>query len=95
MVEFDHQQMNTFKFVRCLKNDVRVCSISNLVNLVKALLSSKFDVRSFEAKNRVFQFHHQQMNTLEFVRCLKNYVRVGSMFDKMMFDTSLVISQFK
>ena len=30
--------------------------MSNLVNLVKALLGSLFDVRSFEAKNRVFEF---------------------------------------
>ena len=36
------------------KNDVRVSSMSSLVNLAKALLGSKFDVRSFEAKNRVF-----------------------------------------
>ena len=70
------------------KNDVRVCSISNLVNLVKALLDSKFDVRSFEAKNR--EFDHQQMNTYEFVWCLKNYVQVRSMFDKIVFDTSLI-----
>ena len=41
------------------KNDVRVSSMSNLVNVVKALLGSKFDVRSFEAKNRVFEFDHQ------------------------------------
>ena len=33
--------------------------MSNLVNVVKALLGSKFDVRSFEAKNRVFKFDHQ------------------------------------
>ena len=37
------------------KSDVRDSSKSNLVNLVKALLGSKFDVRSFEAKNRVFE----------------------------------------
>ena len=59
MFEFDHQQMNTFEFVRCSKNDVRVCSISNLVNIVKAQLGLMFDVRSFEAKNRVFEFDHQ------------------------------------
>ena len=27
----------------------------------------RFYVHSFEAKNRVFEFDHQQMNTLEFV----------------------------
>ena len=65
--------------------------MSNLVNLVKALLGSMFDVRSFEAKKRVFEFDHQQMNTFEFVRCSKNDVRVRSMFDKMVFDPSLVL----
>ena len=29
--------MNTFEFIQCSKNDVRVSSMSNLVNLVKAL----------------------------------------------------------
>ena len=63
------------------KNDVRVSSMSDLVNVVKALLGSKFDVRSFEAKSRVFEFDHQLMNMFEFVRCSKNDVRVRSMFD--------------
>ena len=67
--------------------------MSDLVNVVKALLGSKFDVRSFEAKNRVFEFDHQQMNMFEFVRCSKNDVRVRSMFDKMVFDTSLVVQR--
>ena len=49
-----------------------------------------FDVRSFEAKNRVFEFDYQQMNTFEFVRCSKNDVRVRLMFDKMVFDPSLL-----
>ena len=48
-----------------------------------------FDFRSFEAKNRMFEFDHQYMNTFEFVRCLKNDVRVRSMFYKMVFDPSL------
>ena len=65
--------------------------MSNLVNVVKTVLGSKFDVRSFEAKNRVFEFDHQQMNMFEFVRCSKNDVRVRSMFDKMVFDPSLGI----
>ena len=64
--------------------------MSDLVNVVKALLGSKFDVRSFEAKNRVFEFDYQQMNTFEFVRCSKNDVRVRSMFDKLVFDPSLI-----
>ena len=42
--------------------------MSNLVNVVKALLGLKFDVRSFEAKNRVFEFDHEQINMFEFVR---------------------------
>ena len=64
--------------------------MSNLVNVVKNVLGSKFDVQSFEAKNRVFEFDHQQMNMFEFVRCSKNDVRVRSMFDKMVFDPSLL-----
>ena len=64
--------------------------MSSLVYLVKALLGLMFDVRSFEANNVVFEFDHQQMNTFEFVRCSKNDVRVRSMFDKMVFDPSLV-----
>ena len=47
--------------------------MSDLVNVVKALSGSKFDVRSFEAKNRVFEFNHQQMNTFEFVRCSSQF----------------------
>ena len=50
--------------------------MSNLVNIVKALIGSKFDVRSFKAKI-VYS-----MNTFEFVRCSKNDVQVRSMFDK-------------
>ena len=65
--------------------------MSNLVNLVKALLGSMFDICSFKAKNRVFEFDHQQMNMFEFVLCSKNNVRVRSMFDKMVFDPSLDI----
>ena len=41
--------------------------MSNLVNVVKALLGSKFDVRSFKAKNRVFEFDYQRMNMFEYV----------------------------
>ena len=37
-----------------------------------------FDIRSFEAKNKLFEFDHQQMNMFEFVRCSKNDVRVRS-----------------
>ena len=41
------------------KNDAWVSSVSNLVNLVKALFGFKFDVRSFEAKIMVFELDHQ------------------------------------
>ena len=51
--------------------------MSNLVNLVKALLGSMFDVRSFEAKKRVFEVDYQKMKTFEFVRCS----------EKMMFES--------
>ena len=67
--------------------------MSKLVNVVKTLIGSKFDVRSFEAKNRVFEFDHQQMHMFEFVRCSKNFVRVRSMFDKTVFDPSLKINK--
>ena len=40
-------------------DDVQVSLMSNLVNLVKALLGSKFDVQSLEAKNREFESDHQ------------------------------------
>ena len=56
--------------------------MSNLVNLVKSLLGSMFDIRSFEAKNRVFEFDHLLMNTYKFFQCSKNDVRVHSIFDK-------------
>ena len=48
---------------------------------MKVLLDSKFDVRSLEAKNRVFEFDHQKMNMVEFGRCSKADVRVRSMFN--------------
>ena len=57
------------------KNDVRDCSISSLVNLVKALLGLIFDFRLFEAK----------------IRCLSSIIKrwtCSSSFDvrKMMFE---------
>ena len=55
-----------------------------------------FNVRSFETKIQVFEFDHQQeMNVFEFVQCLKNEVQVQLMFDKMMFNPSLVSDQSK
>ena len=40
--KFNYQQMNTFEFVKCSKKYVRVSSIGNLLNLVKALLGLMF-----------------------------------------------------
>ena len=66
--------------------------MSNLVNLVKALLSLMFNVLKFEAKNSVFEFDFQQMNTLDFVSYLKDDVRACLMLDKMVFLDSSCIS---
>ena len=41
------------------KHDVQMSLMSDLVNLVKSLLGSMFDVHLFQAKNRVFEFHYQ------------------------------------
>ena len=57
-------------------------------------LLRRFDVRSFKAKNRVFDFDHQYMNTFEFVQCSKKDVPVRSMFDKMVFDPSLIFTNY-
>ena len=65
---------------RNFKKDVKENGHQTLKNLgiiflVDAILSickcSKFDVQSFEAKNWVFEFDYQLMNTFEFVQCLK------------------------
>ena len=85
----------TFDIVQFSKNDVQVCSMSNLVNLVKALLDLIFDFRSFEAKNRVFEFDRQQMNTFEFFQCSISDVQVRLMFYEMVFTTSLEISKLQ
>ena len=54
------------------KNYVRICLNSNSANRVIGLLGLMFDVWSFEANNRVFEFDYQNMNTFESVLCLKN-----------------------
>ena len=54
--------------------------MSNLVNVVKALLGSKFDVGLFEAKNRVFKFNYQKMNTFDSVPYLKTLC--STLFDE-------------
>ena len=63
------------------------------INLVMAGSTLEFNVCLFEAKNRVFEYGYQKMNTFEFVQCSKNDVRVCSMFDKMVFDTSLAVME--
>ena len=37
--------------------------------LMTGRLCSKFDLQSFEAKNRVFQFDYQKINMFEYIRC--------------------------
>ena len=64
--------------------------MNNLINLVKTFDVQWFDVRLFEAKIQVLEFDHQQMKMFEFIQCSKNDVRVQSMFNKMVFDPSLV-----
>ena len=49
--------------------------MNNLENLVKGLSDLMIDFHSFKAKNRVFEYDHQLMNTFEFVKKLKNGVR--------------------
>ena len=52
-----------------------------------------FDVRSFEAKSQ-FESDYQLMKMFESVRCSKIDVRVCSMFNKMVFDPSLIELEF-
>ena len=54
------------------KTDVWVCSLSNLVNLVNALLGSKFDVWWLEAKNTGVRVRSP----------IDEHIRVLSMFEK-------------
>ena len=48
--------------------------ISNETSMTYALIigGAMFDLQSFEAKNRVFEFNHQYMNAFEFLRFSKN-----------------------
>ena len=57
MFEFDYDYH--WRSFDVQKNDVQVSLMTNLVNLMKALLGLMFDVRSFEAKIRVFEFDPQ------------------------------------
>ena len=54
--------------------------MSNLVNLVKALLRSMFDVCSCKAKNWLFEFNHPSMNMFEFVRCSTKWCSTHHLF---------------
>ena len=42
MFKFDYKKMNMFKFVQCSKNDVWVCSMRKLLNLVIYRTTFKF-----------------------------------------------------
>ena len=70
MFEINYQYMSTFEFSM----------------LEKIMFDITFDVRSFEAKNRVFDYDHQYMNTFQFIQCSKNDVQICSMFKKSVFD---------
>ena len=71
------------------KMDVWDCSMRNSVNLVMGCTTFEFHFRSFEAKNNR-AFDNLKMNTYKFFRWLKIDVRVRSMFDKVVFNTSLM-----
>ena len=58
------QHMKTLESVQCKRNDVRVSSMSNLVNLVKALLGWMFYVCSFKGKNRILSFNTNRQTRL-------------------------------
>ena len=58
MVEFDYQNTNKFQSVRKSKKDVQVFLMSNSVNLVRLVLCSTFDLKSFKAKNKAFEFDY-------------------------------------
>ena len=59
--EFEYWKMNTFESVRCSKNDVWVCSISNSANLV--ICSTMFNVCLFEAKKGFLSSIAKKINT--------------------------------
>ena len=69
------------------RSDFRNCLMSNLVNPV--MDPSRFNGHWIEAKNRLSEVNHQNMNTFESVWCSKNNVWVHSMFDEMVFNPSL------
>ena len=54
--------------------------MTNSVNIAMCFLYLKFQVRLFEAKNRMFKFDYQEINTFEFVWCFKNDVQFSSTF---------------
>ena len=62
------------------------CNTCRQVSRVLVELCLKFDVQSFEAKNRVFELDYQKMNTFEFVQCSKN--RCSILFDKQFTKSS-------
>ena len=81
--EFDYQKINMFEFDQFSKKQCSSLFDELFSKSGEALQDLMFDICSFEAKNRVFMFDHQQMNTfgrsslfdvrimmLEFVQCL-------------------------
>ena len=61
---------------RCCGQTVRVqeklkFAKVTLPSSFRVFVCSEFDVQLFEAKNRVFQFNFQTMNTIEFIRSSK------------------------
>ena len=57
----------------------------NVYFLAMVKICSRFEIQLFEAKNRVFEFDYQTINTFEYVPCSKNYGQVCLMFGKVMF----------
>ena len=69
-------------------------ALNNSVNPLIGLSSSMFNICSFKAKNTVLEFERQQMNMFESLQCSNNDVRIHLMFDKTLFDSSLLLVRF-
>ena len=66
-----------------------------LSNLVKLVMGPTILCLMSEAKNWVFEFNHLQMNMSKFIQSSINDVQVCSMFNQMVFDSSLLIQYWK
>ena len=82
MLEFNKQKMNKLEAVQCLKNDVGVCLIHNLVNLVKA----------FYAQCSCL-FVQSQNSGVQVGSSIDEHIWVHS-FNKMVLDPLLTYSTF-